>query len=247
MSSLVSFRHTSAIGQVGDGAAIECVGEILTPFIPGEVTVGNPAGDALPGVEIDVPHDHATVVTGATVSDRDRLAVGTEDHAVDAAILEDEWFAGEAFSCGHVPHQHAAHVSGRDGLAVRTKGHAVDHAFLDGERFCARRSRVAASHRTTPPTPTMPYPAAMVLPSRLKDTLETAPSLTASGSATGVSVGHVPEYYAAEVDGVCVIRPRSLAVRAKNTLETPPSLTARGLDAALGCQVPESHIDDDRR
>src|SRR5947208_3261249 len=63
-------------GEVGEGRAVRRFGEILTPFRPREVTIGDSASATLPGFEIHVPEHHPAVDSRG-----DGLAVRAEGHA----------------------------------------------------------------------------------------------------------------------------------------------------------------------
>src|SRR5438067_1582179 len=106
------------------------------PFVAGKVAVGDPAGNALPGFEVHVQEYHAAA-DAAAISGRDRLSVGAEGHAINVALVHEEWVQPLPPAAVRVPHDHAAAdaaaVSGRDRLSVGAEGHARNVALVHEE------------------------------------------------------------------------------------------------------------------
>ena len=170
---------------------IGLVREVLTPFVPGEVAVGDPAGHALPGFEIDVPQHHTRRRAPPTPYPAARvLPSGLKATLLNVALFHGEGLVDKAFARGHVPQHHtaaaAAAVSGGEGLAVGAEGHAPNAALFHGEGVVRQAFACGhvPQHHTADADAVTPYPAARVLPSGLKATLITRPSFTGRGSST---------------------------------------------------------------
>ena len=128
--------HFRRNGEVGEGRVVRPFREIITPFLPGEVAIGDLAGGALPGFEIYVPQHHAAPAAAAVESGRDGLAVGLK-----ATLLTQPSFTGSGSSTRRLraATSHSTRPpmspreSGRDGLAVRAEGHAPNVALFHGK------------------------------------------------------------------------------------------------------------------
>src|SRR5262249_38120112 len=122
-------------GQVGEGRAVWLFREILTPFLSGEVAIGNCASDAQPGFEAHVEEHHASALA-AGYAGRESLAVGAEGHAPDPPLARRQGVAEPAAPAAVQPHPPAAAsaIARGQGLAVGTVGHARDAALAHRDR-----------------------------------------------------------------------------------------------------------------
>src|SRR5271157_1593725 len=107
-------------------------GKIPTPFLSGEVAVGDPAGDALPGFEIDVPKHHAAFFV-FIVCDRECFIVSAEGNAIDFTLLNRESILQPPFTFHHVPEHYATlvegFVTGGEHFAIMAEGDTLDSSF----------------------------------------------------------------------------------------------------------------------